>query len=178
VRRGEKKEMADLFSMREEILNEIYDRKAGKPTIGIPKVLHMHELLPFWKSFLTELGFDVVVSDVTNKKTIRDGVENIIVESCFPIKLAHGHVVNLLQKGIDNIFIPSVISLRKPSKHARNSFACPYAQSLPYTIKGSIDFDDRQARVLTPVIRFGRVTTLSSPIWWSTSSPSASRKGA
>ncbi|OPY04686.1 MAG: Activator of (R)-2-hydroxyglutaryl-CoA dehydratase [Syntrophorhabdus sp. PtaB.Bin184] len=155
VRRGEKKEMADLFSMREEILNEIYDRKAGKPTIGIPKVLHMHELLPFWKSFLTELGFHVVVSDKTNKKTVRDGVENIIVESCFPIKLAHGHVMNLLQKGIDNIFIPSVISLSKPSKHARNSFACPYAQSLPYTIKGSINFDDRQARILTPIIRFG-----------------------
>jgi len=155
VRRGEKKDMADLFSMREEILNEIYDRKAGTRTIGIPKVLHMHELLPFWKSFLTELGFDVVVSDMTNKKTVRDGVENIIVESCFPIKLAHGHVVNLLQKGIDTIFIPSVISLKKSSKHARNSFACPYAQSLPYTIKGSINFEDKGASVMTPIIRFG-----------------------
>ncbi len=81
---------------------------------------------------------------MTNKKTIRDGVENIIVESCFPIKLAHGHVMNLIQKDIRNIFIPSVISLKKPSKHARNSFACPYAQSLPYTIKGSIDFDHKK----------------------------------
>ncbi|MHB8110164.1 MAG: acyl-CoA dehydratase activase [Syntrophorhabdaceae bacterium] len=155
VRRGEKKEMADLFSMRDEILNEIYDKKIDGYTIGLPKILHMHELLPFWKAFLGELGINVVVSDMTNKKTVRDGVENIIVESCFPIKLAHGHVMNLLQKGIRNIFIPSVISLKKPSKHARNSFACPYAQSLPYTIKGSIDFENRKARVLTPIIRFG-----------------------
>ncbi len=155
VRKSAKKEMIDLFSRREQILNEISTKENGKYTVGIPKVLHMHELLPFWKTFLSELGFNVVVSDMTNKKTIRDGVENIIVESCFPIKLAHGHVMNLIQKGIRNIFIPSVISLRKPSKHARNSFACPYAQSLPYTIKGSIDFDHKGARVFTPVIKFG-----------------------
>ena len=155
VRRTAKREMTDLFSMREDVLNNIYDKKANGPRIGIPKILHMYELLPFWKSLLTGLGFDIVVSDMTNKKTVRNGVENIIVESCFPIKLAHGHVVNLLQKGIDKIFIPSVISLKKPSKHARNAFACPYAQSIPYTIKGSIDFKGKGVRVFSPIIRFG-----------------------
>ncbi|MCK9228652.1 MAG: acyl-CoA dehydratase activase [Syntrophorhabdaceae bacterium] len=155
VRKSGRKEMEDLFLRREQLLNDIYDKKGGKYTIGMPKVLHMHELLPFWKSFFSELGFNIVVSDMTNKKTIRDGVENIIVESCFPIKLAHGHVMNLIQKDIRNIFIPSIISLKKPSKHAKNSFACPYAQSLPYTIKGSIDFDGRGVRVFTPIIKFG-----------------------
>ena len=155
LRKVENRDMADLFSIREEILNDIYDKKAKGTRIGIPKVLHMHEMLPFWKSFLTELGFDVVVSDVTNKKTVRDGVENIIVESCFPIKLAHGHVINLIQKGVDRIFLPSVISLKKPSSHARNAFACPYAQSLPYTIKGSINFRGKGVRVYAPIIRFG-----------------------
>jgi len=155
VRKVEKKDMADLFSMREEILNDIYDKKADGLKIGIPRVLHMHELLPFWKCFLTELGFDVVVSDKTNKRTVRDGVENIIVESCFPIKLAHGHVINLMQKGVDKIFLPSVISMKKPSIHAKNTFACPYAQSLPYTIKGSINFKGKGVRVFTPIIRFG-----------------------
>ena len=155
VRKGSRKDMVDLFSQREQLLDETYGKGGGKHTIGIPKVLHMHELLPFWKVFLTELGFNVVVSDMTNKKTVRDGVENIIVESCFPIKLAHGHVMNLIRKDIRNIFIPSVISLKKPSEHARNSFACPYAQSLPYTIKGSIDFDHKGVRVFTPIIRFG-----------------------
>jgi predicted CoA-substrate-specific enzyme activase len=154
VRKGGKKEMTDLFARREQLLNDVHDKKGGKYTVGIPKVLHMYELLPFWKTFFSELGFNVIVSDMTNKKTIRSGVENIIVESCFPIKLAHGHVMNLIEKGIRNIFIPSIISLKKPSKHARNSFACPYAQSLPYTIKGSIDFDHKRARVFTPIIKF------------------------
>ncbi len=154
VRKGAKKEMTDLFAQREQLLNEIYNKNGGKYTVGIPKVLHMHELLPFWKTFLTELGFNVVVSDMTNKKTVRDGVENIIVESCFPIKLAHGHVMNLIQKDVRNIFLPSIISLKKPSRHARNAFACPYAQSLPYTIKGSIDFDHKGAKVFTPIIKF------------------------
>ena len=155
VRKSEKRDMVDLFALREEILDKVYDKKASGLTIGIPKVLYMHELLPFWKCFLTELGFDVVVSDMTNKKTVRDGVENIIVESCFPVKLAHGHAVNLIQRGIDRMFMPSVISLKRPSRYTRNAFACPYAQSLPYTIKGSIDFKGKGVRLFSPVIRFG-----------------------
>ncbi len=111
--------------------------------IGIPKILNMHELLPFWRSFLTELGFSVVLSDSTNKKIIKEGVENIIVESCFPIKLAHGHILNMMDKGIKRLFMPSIISLRKQSEGVLNSFACPYAQSLPYTSRASIDFEKR-----------------------------------
>ena len=75
VRNVQKKDVVDLFKMREELLNTVYDKTVtdGVP-IGIPRILHMHEFLPFWKSFLTELGFSVHFSDVTNKKTIRSGV--------------------------------------------------------------------------------------------------------
>jgi len=155
VRRVKKKDSLDLFKVREELLDSIYDKKVDGEQMGVPKILYSHELLPFWKSFLTELGFSVIVSDMTNKKTVRDGVENIIVETCFPIKLAHGHILNLLQKGIKRIFIPSVINLKKPSDDIPNTFACPYAQSIPYTVKASIDFDAMGVKVDTPVIYFG-----------------------
>jgi len=155
VRRVKKKDSLDLFKVREELLNSIYDKKVDGEQMGVPKILYSHELLPFWKSFLAELGFSVIVSDMTNKKTVRDGVENIIVETCFPIKLAHGHILNLLQKGIKRIFIPSVINLKKPSDDIANTFACPYAQSIPYTVKASIDFDAMGVKVDTPVIYFG-----------------------
>jgi len=155
VRRVEKKEIEDLFKIREDLLFNVYNKEAEGEVIGIPRILNMHELIPFWKAFLTELGFKVVFSDATNKKIIRDGVENIIVESCFPIKLAHGHILNLINKGIKNIFIPSIINLKSPSKHIANTFACPYAQSIPYTVKASIDFDAFGVRPLTPVVYFG-----------------------
>ena len=86
VRKVQKKAITDLFKLREEYLYKDYAptfQGEGEP-IGIPRILNMHELLPFWKAFLSELGFSVVISDATNKKVVKEGVENIIVESCFP----------------------------------------------------------------------------------------------
>jgi predicted CoA-substrate-specific enzyme activase len=155
VRRVKKADTQDLFKIRDEILHNVYDRKVDGEPIGIPMILNMHDLLPFWKSFLSELGFSVVLSDRTNKKTIREGAENIIVETCFPIKLAHGHVLNIVNKGVQRIFIPSVINLKRPSEHVSNTFSCPYAQSIPYTIKASIDFEALGVKVDSPIVYFG-----------------------
>lgn len=164
VRRTEKKDIKDLFKVREDLLFNVYNKEVEGEIIGIPKILYMHELMPFWKAFLTELGYKVVFSDATNKKIIRDGVENIIVESCFPIKLAHGHILNLINKGIKKIFIPSVINLKNPAKYIANTFACPYAQSIPYTVRASINFNQYGVEVLSPVIYFGmgEETTLAN----------------
>ncbi len=159
VRHAKTAEGKDLFAVREELLHV---HSNGKPegssaeVIGLPKILNMHELLPFWRAFLEELGFSVVLSDPTNKKIIKDGVETIIVESCFPVKLAHGHIVNIMNKGINRVFMPSVINMRKASDTALNSFACPYAQSLPYTSRASIDFEELGVKVETPVVFFGK----------------------
>jgi predicted CoA-substrate-specific enzyme activase len=156
IRRSAKKEGVDLFKIREELLHNMYEQKVDGEAIGIPKILNMHDLLPFWRSFLTELGFSIVLSDSTNKKVIKEGVETIIVESCFPIKLAHGHILNLAKKGVKRIFIPSIINLKRQSESVLNSFACPYAQSIPYTSKASIDFEELGVRVESPVVYFGR----------------------
>ncbi len=164
VRHTAKIEKTDLFRIREELLHNMYDRNVDGEKIGIPQILNMHELLPFWRSFLTELGYSVVLSDATNKKVIKEGVENIIVESCFPIKLAHGHMLNIVDKGINRLFLPSVIDMKKSSEKLAGSFACPYAQSLPYTAKASIDFEAMGVRLESPVIYFGRgpKTTLNN----------------
>jgi predicted CoA-substrate-specific enzyme activase len=161
VRRTKKNEGTDLFKIRDNFLHNMYDREGDGEAIGIPQILNMHELLPFWRSFLTELGFSVVLSDATNKKVIKDGVENIIVESCFPIKLAHGHILNIAQKGVNRIFLPSVINMRRATETAANTFACPYAQSLPYTAKASIDFKELGVRVESPVVYFGSGTKVA-----------------
>jgi predicted CoA-substrate-specific enzyme activase len=155
VRRGKKATSRDLFKLREDLLHNTYERTGNGEVIGIPQILNVHELLPFWRSFLTELGFSVVLSDSTNKKVIKEGVENIIVESCFPIKLAHGHILNIMDKGIKRVFMPSVISLKKQSEGVLNSFACPYAQSLPYTSRASIDFEGEGVKVDSPIVYFG-----------------------
>jgi predicted CoA-substrate-specific enzyme activase len=156
VRRTKKAESKDYFKIREHLLLNSYERKVDGEPIGVPMILHNHEFFPFWNAFLSELGFRVVTSDPTNKKIIREGVENVIVESCFPVKLAHGHVLNLIDKGLKTIFLPSVINIKSPSKIVSNTFVCPYAQSFPYTVKGSIDFSEKGVKVLSPVVYFGQ----------------------
>jgi predicted nucleotide-binding protein (sugar kinase/HSP70/actin superfamily) len=156
VRRVEKREIPDLFKTRDDLLNYAYDTTSNGEPIGVPKILNMWEFMPFWKAFLSELGFSPVFSDPTNKKTIREGVENIIIETCFPIKLTHGHILNIVNKGFKKIFIPSIINLKKTSESMTNTFACPYAQSIPYTIEASIDFQGRGVEVVTPIVYFGR----------------------
>ena len=107
---------------------------------GYRGILNFHEMLPFWRAFFTELGYRVILSDPTNKELIRKGVENVVAETCFPIKVSHGHVLNLVEKGVKRIFLPSVINLKPPHPEIPNSSACPYAQSFPYAIHSSIDF--------------------------------------
>ncbi len=159
IKRSRGESLQDIFAEREELLFAPYegeeDLPEDAPVIGIPRILHVHELFPFWKAFFTELGYRIVLSDATNKELIREGVETIVAETCFPIKASHGHVLDLLKKGIRDIFIPSVINIKPPDPEIENTQTCPYVQSFPYAVKSSIDFEGYGARVLQPVIHFG-----------------------
>jgi predicted CoA-substrate-specific enzyme activase len=130
-----------LFEERTQSLLNTYPKdKPDKPngkTVGIPRVLFFHELYPLWKGFFTELGFQVILSDPTNRHIIRQGVENIVEEPCLPIKLAHGHVLNLLEKKPDYIFMPVQCTMEKLSSDSKKSWNCPLTQSLPFLIHSS-----------------------------------------
>ena len=72
---------------------------APRGTVGIPRALNMYENYPFWFTFFTKLGYRVVLSDPSSKKTYEAGIESMPSESvCYPAKLSHGHVMNLLDK--------------------------------------------------------------------------------
>jgi predicted CoA-substrate-specific enzyme activase len=159
IKRSRGEDLPDIFTEREKLLFAPYEGEEflpeDAPVIGVPRILHFHELFPFWKVFFAELGYRVVLSDVTNKELIREGVETIVAETCFPIKAAHGHVLNLLKRGIKDIFIPSVINMKSSDPEIELTQTCPYVQSFPYAGKSSIDFAHHGARVLQPVIHFG-----------------------
>ena len=76
---------------------------ASRMKIGIPYIFYFHDYLPFWTTLLWEFGFEVVVSPKTNKQVITLGLENVLSEACFPIKVAHGHIKYLLDAGVDAI---------------------------------------------------------------------------
>ncbi len=144
----------DLFAEREQFLLNSYSARdeppEGAPRIGMPRALLFFELYPFWQAFFSELGCEIVLSDPTNKEIIHSGAEASVAETCFPTKVALGHVLNLLDKGTDYIFLPSVINLPKMDPHMTDSFVCPYIQSLPYAIRSAIELEEE--KLLKPVI--------------------------
>lgn len=153
------KHLPRLFRERKDALLNTYKRNkpehpAGKK-IGIPQTsTFFHDFFPLWKAFFTELGFDIVTSCDTNKDIVYNGVEVITAETCFPIKVAHGHVIDILERDIDYLFLPSIINLTHASAKFTHSYACPYVQCLPYLIRSAIDFNDKNFTVLSPVIHF------------------------
>ncbi len=160
------KEMPDLFKEREELLTKAHNNYKEnlksqisnifpfgestsflKPRIGIPRVFFFHDFLPFWSTLLWELGFDVELSNRSNRQVINKGVESILSESCFPHKVAHGHIRDLIDRGIDNIFLPSFINFNTKESKLRG-FACPYAQTMPYI--ANIAFEN--INIIRPVV--------------------------
>ncbi len=151
----------DLFHEREKLLNNYTVSKSGirvgtKATVGIPRAMvAYYEFFPFWNAFFQELGCEVVLSSATNRNIIRRGLESSVSDYCFPIKVTHGHVLNLIDKKADYIFLPHIIDLEREA-YSRNTFMCPYVQSLPDLLEASLDIKESGVKVLKPSLHYRR----------------------
>ncbi len=145
----------NLADLRENILMETFEpgRNQGNKSIGLPRSMHFFEKLPFWNAYFNSVGFQVVLSESTNKEIINAGVEATIAEPCFPIKVAHGHFKNLIDKGCDYIFQPNVIDGETKFMNY-NSHHCPWTQTLPFVLKGSSLGEGREEMILCPTLHF------------------------
>ena len=86
----------------------------------------MYEDYPFWFTFLTKLGFRVILSEKSNRKTYEKGMESMPSESvCYPAKLTHGHIMSLIEQGITTIFYPFIPFSRQEFSQSDNHFNCP-----------------------------------------------------
>ena len=124
----------NLFEYKTHRLFDHYQplskEEATRSTVGIPRALNMYENYPFWFTFFTKLGFRVELSDPSTKKTYEAGIESMPSESvCYPAKLSHGHIMNLLEKDIDFIWMPCAKYERQEDETAGNHFNCPIVMS-------------------------------------------------
>ncbi|NLX03506.1 MAG: CoA activase [Phycisphaerae bacterium] len=147
----------DLFRERQAMLEKFarVRRKpsGGRKTVGIPLMLGNFQLLPFWGTFFDELGYEPIVSPPSTKKLIRRGVEAVVSQPCFPVKVAHGHVIDLLDRKLDYLWLPSVVSLERDEPDINNQL-CPYVQTIPYQIQVAIDLQRYGTKMLAPYVRF------------------------
>ena len=101
--------------------------------IGIPRAISYYNNYPFYYGFFKTLGLEIILSDKTTTKLINDGCEYVVSDTCLPIKVYIGHVLNLIEKGCDVIFVPSLQS----SGHKINN--CSKIRGLPEIIRNVIN---------------------------------------
>ena len=103
--------------------------------IGFPRGMSYYEHYPFWYGFFNSLGIKVVLSDKTTKQTVSKGAALVVTETCLPIKIFVGHVVELLEAGVNRIFVPSIQSI------APKIYNCSKIRGLPDLIRNVIKQD-------------------------------------
>ena len=116
--------------------------EAKRGIIGIPRVLNMYEDYPFWFTFFNELKYRVVLSGVSSKKIYELGMGTIPSESvCYPGKIVHGHITDLVNKRINKIFYPCISYNIKEDEEAGNHFNCPVVVSYPESIEANVNLE-------------------------------------
>lgn len=129
----------NMYQYKYKKLREYESLDEGKRgTIGLPMVLNMYENIPLWATFFKELGFKVVLSDESNKKMYLRGQHTIPSDTvCYPAKLAHGHIENLISKNIEHIFYPCM-SYNFDEGISDNCFNCPVVAYYPELLKTNV----------------------------------------
>ncbi len=132
-------EVPDLYSYKYESLFQIIKDQPKNPraVIGLPMVLSFYEQLPFWHTLFTKLGFQVEISGESDRKVYFKGQHTIPSDTvCYPAKIAHGHIENLLEKGVDFIFWPCMsYNIEEPDTD--NHFNCPVVAYYPELMKAN-----------------------------------------
>ena len=154
---NKKEEVPNLYDYK---YKRIFDytplkkEEAARGVIGIPRVLNIYENYPFWFTFFTNLGFRVEVSQRSSKQVYEMGIATIPSESaCYPAKIAHGHIMSLINKGVDTIFYPCIPYEKKEQVGADNHYNCPIVTSYPEVIKNNMDIlKERDIKFLNPFI--------------------------
>ena len=112
--------------------------------VGIPRALNIWEDFPFWHTLFTEAGCEVVLSDPSTTTLAEKGYNSVMSENiCFPAKITNGHIMNLIEKGVDRIFYPKVRYNRSEYTNVINKFNCPVVTGYPQVIESSIDPENR-----------------------------------
>ena len=143
-----------FFHKVDELYEEGYTPEQNnpqKPTVGIPRALMLHKLFPMANAFFKALGYNVYLSPVSNEETVRASQQCAQGETCYPVKLVHGHMAQLAEAGVDYVFMPRVHTIRHAKSTVDHNYACPYMQAIPQIVAQELNFEERGITLLSPV---------------------------
>lgn len=146
-------EIPDLFAERSKLLLGDYvdppeGGRNGRMRVAIPRAMIFHDLFPYWRTFFNALDIEIVLSAPTNATIVRMALEHAGVETCFPAKLVYGHVMDLVGKGADFVFLPGLINRENVAPGQTENNYCPYIPASSYLVSANIDLEAHGLRPL------------------------------
>ncbi|MCK5434137.1 MAG: hypothetical protein KAI42_02465, partial [Dehalococcoidales bacterium] len=149
---AEKVKEKTFFDEREKLLFDEYrEDSAGSPVVGIPRSLLVYDYAPLLLGFLNSLGAKVVLSSQTTKEITEEATRLSYSDSCFPLKLLHGHAARLAE--VDYILYPCALRLGLKEGDENQKYACPLVQASPYIIRQALNLGKK---LLVPIIDLSR----------------------
>jgi predicted CoA-substrate-specific enzyme activase len=147
----------NLFKKRTEMLMDGFVEKMPwkSTSIGIPRALMVfYQQFPFWRTFFESLGFTVVISRESDKSLVTKSIETITTETCLPVELMHGHVMDLIEQGVDYIFLPFIVNGKERKGNHTMNCNCPWIQTYPFMIKAALRGKIDESKLLIPTLHF------------------------
>jgi predicted CoA-substrate-specific enzyme activase len=141
-----RREIPDLFAERMALLMGDYappNGRTGRLRLAIPRSLIFYDLFPYWRTFFNYLNIEMVLSEATNPTIVAKTLEHAVAETCFPAKLVYGHIVDLLDKDVDFIFLPSIINRENVAPGQKESNYCPYVPAMSYVAPANLRIEER-----------------------------------
>jgi predicted CoA-substrate-specific enzyme activase len=160
VIRSKGKKQENLFKVREEMwasaLSGVVEELKGKPlmevegrpTVGMQRSLYTLQTAVMWAHFFDRLGYRLVLTPSTNSQISSSGIESMTAETCYPVKVSHGHVKELMGK-TRFLFLPSIVTMPTPTDQ-ETGFFCPLVQANQYMVRAALGLE--MEGVLNPVI--------------------------
>lgn len=138
----------DVFAMREQLLFKTYDyTKVSSDkniTVGIPRVLEFWDSMPFWTTFFKALGYNVKISHKSNRKMYENGLKYVASDTiCFPAKLVHGHIEDLVNQKVDMVFMPYVMHMPPEGTDKLSPYVCSVVMGYPMVVRNSQNPEER-----------------------------------
>ncbi|WP_294730790.1 acyl-CoA dehydratase activase [uncultured Faecalibaculum sp.] len=151
----------NMLAYKRQRLARFSSRKGSRKTIGIPLVLNMYELLPFWHTLFTRLDFGVEVSGFSSLALYHRGQGQIPSDTvCYPAKLSHGHIQALRDRGIEDIFYPC-LSYNIDEDKSVNHYNCPVVAYYPESIQSTMP----EQKLLMPYLGIHRRKDFAKHFW-------------
>ncbi|MEE8441880.1 MAG: acyl-CoA dehydratase activase, partial [Spirochaetia bacterium] len=158
-------DIPNLFTERTSLLlGDFVDDGADpsadtRPTVGIPRsLMAFWQQFPLWRRFFDELGYRVVLSAPSDRKLITRALGMLTAETCFPVSVTYGHVADLVDRGVDWVFLPFIANSEAGKNNPTVNYSCPWVQTYPFMIRGVLSTGDDAPKPLIPAIhlRYGK----------------------